>query len=138
MKKWIMLTAATLLAVTLLTACGTGKTAETAEAPAGKVKVAVTFDAMREFVQAVGKDKVEIVNMIPDGTEPHEFEPTTKTLKELGSARLLVYNGPGDGAMGRKSAADRREQKPDSHRSIPGNYTNYADRRKRNQRTRAL
>ncbi len=95
MKKWIMLTAATLLAVTLLTACGTGKTAETAEAPAEKVKVAVTFDAMREFVQAVGKDKVEIVNMIPDGTEPHEFEPTTKTLKELGSARLLVYNGLG-------------------------------------------
>ena len=26
----------------------------------GKIKVSATFDAMKEFVQAVGKDKVEI------------------------------------------------------------------------------
>jgi zinc transport system substrate-binding protein len=93
MKKWIVLAISALLAVGLLTACGTDKTAE--EMSSSKVKVAVTFDAMREFVHAVGKDKVEIVNMIPDGTEPHGFEPTIKTLKELQSSRLLVYNGLG-------------------------------------------
>ncbi len=93
MRKWIVLAISALLAVGLLTACSPGKTAE--ETSSSKVKVAVTFDAMREFVQAVGKDKVEIVNMIPDGTEPHGFEPTIKTLKQLGTARLFVYNGLG-------------------------------------------
>ena len=29
------------------------------------------FRRMKEFVEAVGQDKVEISTIIPDGTEPH-------------------------------------------------------------------
>ena len=59
----------------------------------GKVKVAVSFDAIREFVSAVGGDRVTISTIIPDGTEPHEFEPTPKDLTELGGANVFVING---------------------------------------------
>ena len=61
----------------------------------GKIKVMVSFDAMREFVEAVGGDKVEVSVIIPDGTEPHAFEPKAEDLKGLHDARLFVYNGLG-------------------------------------------
>lgn len=60
-----------------------------------KIKVAVTFDAMKEFVAAVGKEKVEITTIIPAGTEPHDFEPKAQDLVGLGSAQVFVYSGLG-------------------------------------------
>lgn len=58
-----------------------------------KVKVSVTFNAIKEFVEAVGKDKVEISTIIPDGIEPHDFEPKAKDMVGLNSADIFVYNG---------------------------------------------
>lgn len=60
-----------------------------------KPKVVVSFNAMREFASAIGKDKIDITTIIPNGTEPHDFEPTTKDLKVLSSADVFVYNGLG-------------------------------------------
>lgn len=74
--------------------------ASTAESK--KVKVSVTFDAMKEFTEAVGKDKVEISTIIPDGMEPHDFEPKAKDLAGLSSAQVFVYSG-----FGMESWADK-------------------------------
>lgn len=60
-----------------------------------KIKVSVTFNAMKEFVTAVGKDKVEVSTIIPDGTEPHDFEPKAQDLALLSTANILVYSGLG-------------------------------------------
>ncbi|BBB91801.1 MAG TPA: metal ABC transporter substrate-binding protein [Methylomusa anaerophila] len=60
-----------------------------------KIKVSVTFDAIKEFVAAVGKDKVEISVIIPAGTEPHDFEPKARDLASLSAAKVFVYNGLG-------------------------------------------
>lgn len=60
-----------------------------------KIKVSVTFDAMKEFVAAVGKDKVEISTIIPGGMEPHDFEPKAQDLVGLSTARVFVYSGLG-------------------------------------------
>ncbi len=59
----------------------------------GKIQVVVSFNAMREFVEAVGKDKVEVKTVIPNGTEPHEYEPKAKDLEDLNKAKVFVYNG---------------------------------------------
>lgn len=60
-----------------------------------KVKVIVSFNAMREFTDAVGKDLVEIKTVIPDGVEPHDFEPKASDLVSISYARVFVYNGFG-------------------------------------------
>lgn len=60
-----------------------------------KVKVVVSFNAMREFASAIGKDKIDITTIIPNGTEPHDFEPTAKDIKTLGSSDIFVYSGLG-------------------------------------------
>jgi ABC-type metal ion transport system, periplasmic component/surface adhesin len=76
-----------------------------------KVKVVVSFNAMREFVEAIGKDKVEIKTIIPNGTEPHDFEPKPKDLEDLNKAKIFVYNGCGMEAWVDKSiqAADNKQ-----------------------------
>lgn len=60
-----------------------------------KIKVSVTFNAMKEFVEAVGKDKVEIFTIIPDGVAPHDFEPKAQDLVTLSTAHIFIYNGFG-------------------------------------------
>ncbi len=87
----------TILTFTALTfvACDTKKVENDNASAQSKIKVVVTFNAMREFAAAVGKDKVDIVTIIPDGTEPHDFEPKTKDLESLNNAKVFVYNGFG-------------------------------------------
>ncbi|CEM61640.1 ABC transporter substrate-binding protein [Treponema phagedenis] len=63
--------------------------------PEGKLSVAVSFNAMKELTEAIGKDKVYISTIIPDSIEPHDFEPKAKDLGFLSSAKLVVYNGLG-------------------------------------------
>lgn len=60
-----------------------------------RLKVVVSFNAIKEFVQAVGQNKVAIITLIPDGTEPHDFQPTTKDMQSLHTADLFIYNGAG-------------------------------------------
>jgi zinc transport system substrate-binding protein len=59
------------------------------------IKVSASFDAMAEFAKAVGKDRIEVVTIIPAGTEPHDFEPKAQDMAGLGKAELFVYNGLG-------------------------------------------
>ena len=68
---------------------------QTSAAEESKIKVTVTFDAMKEFVAAVGKDKVEISTVIPAGTEAHDFEPKAQDLAGISDAKVFVYNGLG-------------------------------------------
>jgi zinc transport system substrate-binding protein len=77
--------------VTGVSACG-GTKERTSD---GKIRVSVTFDAMKEFVAAVGGELVELSVIIPAGTEPHDFEPKAQDLASLGEADLFVYNGLG-------------------------------------------
>lgn len=91
-----------------LTAC-TGKS-DTEVYDKTKVQVVVTFNAMREFTEAIGKDKVQIRTMIPESTEPHDFEPKAKDLESLHNGRIFVYNGVGMEGWANKSveAADNK------------------------------
>ena len=88
MKKLnIIFCICTLLLCNLLAGCGSKEPAPAAD---HKLRVVVTFNAMKEFTQAVGQDKIHITSLIPDGTEPHDFQPTTKTMQALSKADILI------------------------------------------------
>jgi zinc transport system substrate-binding protein len=91
LKRTVILLSLAVLLLISLAACS-GKTAE---AESGKIKVIVSFDAMREFAAAVGGDKVEISVIVPDGTEPHDFEPKAQDIASLSKAAVFVMNGLG-------------------------------------------
>ena len=43
----------------------------------------VSFNPLKEFAQAVGKDKIEVTTVVPEGVEPHDFEPKIKDMKNI-------------------------------------------------------
>ena len=48
---------------------------------------------MYDFTCKIGGDLVDVTNMVPSGTEPHDWEPSTNDLKNLEKADMFVYNG---------------------------------------------
>lgn len=92
MKKRNLIFSLLLLLASLITGCGQTEPQPAAD---GRLQVVVSFNAMQEFVQAVGRDRVHITTLIPDGTEPHDFQPTPKNIKVLHTADLFIYNGAG-------------------------------------------
>lgn len=67
---------------------------------AAKLQVAASIYPMAEFCRAVGGDLVEVFQLVPDGTEPHDYEPSPRDLTRVGQAQVLVYNGVVDSWAG--------------------------------------
>lgn len=97
LKKFITLLLMTAIVLSTLVGCSTNeKGKSTISSDKGdKIKVVVSFNPLREFAMAVGKDKIQVVTMVPEGVEPHDFEPKAKDLLELTEAKVFVYNGLG-------------------------------------------
>lgn len=94
MKKGIVCSLALALSLTTLAGCSSKKN-EAAKNENKKVQVTVSFNALREFVEAIGKDKVDVKTVIPEGTEPHDFEPKAKDLEAISKSDIFVYSGLG-------------------------------------------
>ena len=58
-----------------------------------KLTVYTSFYAMYDFAKKIGGDKINLTNLVPAGTEPHEWEPSTGDIKNLENADVLIYNG---------------------------------------------
>lgn len=79
------------LSLSLLTGCGT-QPADTA-AGDGRLRVLTSFYPMYDFACKIGGDCIDVINMVPSGTEPHDWEPSTNDLKNLEKADVFIYNG---------------------------------------------
>ena len=97
MKKIGLKLSAVLLATSFaLAGCTGGKTANSTEKKDGeKLKIYTSFYPMYDFAKKIGGDKVEVTNLVPAGTEPHDWEPSAKDLAKISEADLLVYSGAG-------------------------------------------
>lgn len=58
-----------------------------------KLQVSASFYPMAEFARAVGGDKAQVTTLVPDGAEPHDWEPSPRDLTKIGRSQLFVYNG---------------------------------------------
>lgn len=83
-----------IIMATFFVGCQSAKTAENNK-DNGKVDVVVSIEPLREFTEIIGGDKVNVKTMVPNGVEPHDFEPKTQDLLELNKAKVFVYNGLG-------------------------------------------
>lgn len=88
------------LVLFLLTGCGsTQKTTagdtKNDQAQGEKLSVYTSFYPMYDFASKIGGDKVNIVNMVPAGTEPHDWEPTASDITGLEKTDVFIYNGAG-------------------------------------------
>ena len=60
-----------------------------------KLKVVSSFFPIGEFVKKIGGNLIESSLLIPNGIEPHDFEPTINQIQSVNSADVLFYNGLG-------------------------------------------
>jgi zinc transport system substrate-binding protein len=57
------------------------------------IKVLASFFPIYEFVNEVGRDKVEVTTLIPIGVEPHDYEPTIQQIQQAENADIIFSNG---------------------------------------------
>lgn len=84
------------IAVALLAAAallGLGSCAP--RAAGGKKTIVVTYSVLGSAVKALVGDAFDVVVSIPDGLDPHDWEPSAKDIETLNRAGLVVENGLG-------------------------------------------
>ncbi len=83
----------------LLVACGgkdtegEGKTSSKEANKQEKLQVVSSFTIITDMVREIGGDKVDVHNLVPTGTDPHEYEPLPEDIKKATDADILFYNG---------------------------------------------
>ena len=60
-----------------------------------KLTVLSSFYPLKEFSEKVGRDKVDVKLLVPDGVEPHDWEPTIQDVQNIQNADLIIINGIG-------------------------------------------
>ena len=59
----------------------------------GKLNVVTSFTIIADIAREIGGDDIEIHNLVPTGTDPHEYEPLPQDIKKATDADVLFYNG---------------------------------------------
>lgn len=58
-----------------------------------KLSVVTTIYPVYDFTCNVAGDKAEIINLVPAGVEPHDFELSTGDMQLIEQADVFIYNG---------------------------------------------
>src|SRR5258708_3317968 len=58
-----------------------------------KIQVTASFYPMYFFASLIGGDKISVINITPNGAEPHDYELTPQDIVKIQESKLLVLNG---------------------------------------------
>lgn len=96
-KRLLTITICVLLLFTLLVGCSNIDASIENNSNNGvisdKITVYTTFYPMYFIAHEITGEKAEVINLTPAGVEPHDWEPTAKTIASMYSADMFIYNG---------------------------------------------
>jgi zinc transport system substrate-binding protein len=88
-----------MVSLLLLSACNQKHGASSVEGESGdadtKITVYTSIYPLYDFAVKIAGDRAEVVNLVPPGAKPHDFEPTPRDLIGLSEANVFIYNGSG-------------------------------------------
>jgi zinc/manganese transport system substrate-binding protein len=90
MLKTILIVTAVLTIVAAILGCQPA-----AATTAGKKSIVTTYSILGSMVKELVGDKARVVVSIPNGLDPHEWEPSAKDIEAINKADLVVRNGLG-------------------------------------------
>jgi len=93
MRNIVKLLVVTLTASFLLAACNGDDQTNGGSSSDKPLQVITTFTLLEDMVKQIGGDRVEIHNLVPIGTDPHEYEPLPADMAAAEDADILFYNG---------------------------------------------
>ncbi|OJG46016.1 periplasmic solute binding protein [Enterococcus hermanniensis] len=76
-----------------LAGCGTKSSEQATTDEQNKLTVVATNSIIADMVKEVGKEKVSLHSIVPEGTDPHEYEPLPEDIKQASKAQIIFYNG---------------------------------------------
>ena len=96
MKKWkkYLFGIAAVGMICTGTACGNTKNSKNFQ-DSEKISIVTTIYPMYDFASNIAGDKAEIINLVPAGIEPHDFELSTGDMQLVEAADVFIYNGAG-------------------------------------------
>lgn len=84
MKKRLLV-----LLLLLVSVIGYSRVAEASD----KLKVSSSFTIITNMLEEIGGDYVEVYNIVPTGTDPHEYEPLPEDIKKVTDSAYIFYSG---------------------------------------------
>ncbi|WP_166238270.1 metal ABC transporter solute-binding protein, Zn/Mn family [Paenibacillus turpanensis] len=88
--KRVLSTFTVVVFIFVLAACG-----NRAQLEEGKINIFTSFYPLYDFASQIGGEHVHVVNLVPAGVEPHDWEPKSRELADIRNAELFIYNGAG-------------------------------------------
>ncbi|WP_117170789.1 metal ABC transporter solute-binding protein, Zn/Mn family [Paraliobacillus sediminis] len=82
----------------VLVACGSEEQSKSeSEAVSGteseQVQIYTTLYPLEYFANEIGGSYVDVTSILPAGADPHTYEPTSKTMVDIATADVFIYNG---------------------------------------------
>jgi len=72
----------------LLPACSSSEPAETS-----RPNIVVTYSVLGSVVADLVGDEADVTTLIPDGQDPHDFQPSARDIESINNADIVVSNG---------------------------------------------
>jgi zinc/manganese transport system substrate-binding protein len=72
----------------LLPACSSSEPSETA-----RPNIVVTYSVLGSVVLDLVGDAADVTTLIPDGQDPHDFQPSARDIEAINNADIVVSNG---------------------------------------------
>lgn len=83
------------IVISFVSGCGKADGASDGFQDKDKLSVVTSIYPIYDFTCNIGGDYVEVINLVPAGVEPHDFELSTGDMRLLEQADVFIYNGAG-------------------------------------------
>ena len=97
MKTWKCIKIFFVIAICgiLMTGCSNSQSNTKKFQEEDKIAIVTTIYPVYDFATNIAGDKAEIINLVPAGVEPHDFELSTGDMQLIEEADMFIYNGAG-------------------------------------------
>ncbi|ASF38933.1 zinc ABC transporter substrate-binding protein AdcA [Halobacillus halophilus] len=98
--KHILRTSMLVILIIILAACANDEATSNEEGNKDEgadeeLKIFTTVYPLQYFTKQIAGDQASVESILPPGSDPHTYEPTTKEMVEIAEADAFIYNGAG-------------------------------------------
>lgn len=104
-SKWFKI----ILAVSLVFLVG-GCTEEKPVSNFSQNVVITSISPLADLIKEVGGDRIQVISLVPTGSDPHTYEPTPDAVRQMATAKLFFANGVGQEAYLEKLVENSQNQ----------------------------
>lgn len=91
MKRLSQISLLTIFITLLFTACSENE--QPNDSNKTQIQAVTTFTLLEDIVKEIGGEFVDVYNLVPIGTDPHEYDPLPDDIKAATDADVIFYNG---------------------------------------------